>query len=132
RVEALGDGQCRFTGEMYGGGTAVLGPTAVLRVLDWPCDVRVVVGSRRSQCLDLAIFTHIGLDPRAARIVAVKSTLHFRADFEPIAQAVLVAAAPGAFPCRLDQIPYRHLRPGLRLGPLGPAFERPGAPGEDA
>ncbi|MEM9762590.1 MAG: M81 family metallopeptidase, partial [Pseudomonadota bacterium] len=99
RVGALGDGQCRFTGEMYGGGTAVLGPTAVLRVLDRPCDVRIVVGSRRSQCLDLAIFTHIGLDPRTAHIVAVKSTLHFRADFEPIAQAVLVAAAPGAFPC---------------------------------
>ncbi|MEL6767060.1 MAG: M81 family metallopeptidase [Pseudomonadota bacterium] len=125
RVEALGDGQCRFTGAMYGGGTAVLGPTAVLRVLDCLGDVCVVVGSRRSQCLDLAIFTHIGRDPRAARIVGVKSTVHFRADFEPIAQAVLVAEAPGAFPCRLDRIPYRNLRPGLRLGPLGPAFARP-------
>ncbi|MEO0426492.1 MAG: M81 family metallopeptidase [Pseudomonadota bacterium] len=121
-VETLGNGECHFTGEVYGGGKAVLGPTTVLRVLGGTAGVRVVVGSWRSQCLDRAIFTHIGLDPRAARILAVKSTVHFRADFEPIAEAVLVAEAPGGFACRLDTIPYRHLRPGLRLGPLGPVF----------
>ncbi|MEM7499902.1 MAG: MlrC C-terminal domain-containing protein [Pseudomonadota bacterium] len=123
RVEALGDGHCRFTGGVFGGCTAVLGPVAVLRVLDRPGDPRVVVGSRRSQCLDLAVFTHVGLEPRAACILAVKSTLHFRADFEPIAEAVLTCAAPGAFPCRLDSAPYRRLRHGMRLGPLGPAFQ---------
>ncbi|MEM7526211.1 MAG: M81 family metallopeptidase [Pseudomonadota bacterium] len=124
-VERLGDGRCVFTGEMYGGSVAVLGPTAVLQVIDTPAEIRIVVGSRRSQCLDRALFTHIGLDPRAARIIVVKSTVHFRADFEPIAETVLTAAAPGVFPCRLDRIPYRRLREGLRLGPGGPPFVRP-------
>ncbi|MEM7508578.1 MAG: M81 family metallopeptidase [Pseudomonadota bacterium] len=113
-VEALSDGICAYSGEMYGGSVAVLGPCAVLRVEDPAAEVRLVVSSQRSQCLDLALFTHIGLDPATARIVGVKSTVHFRADFEPIAARVISTAAPGAFPCRLEAIPYRRLRPGIR------------------
>ncbi len=122
RVEALSDGTFPFTGVMYGGNVANLGPTAVLRVLDTPADVRVVVGSTRCQCLDLAIFNHIGIDPTQQRIVAVKSSVHFRADFDPIAAETLVAEAPGAHPCRLDNITYHNLRPGVRLGPNGKPF----------
>jgi microcystin degradation protein MlrC len=119
RVEALSNGEFLFTGAMYGGMTANLGPMAVLRVLDTAADVRVVIGSIRCQCLDQAIFAHIGIEPKAQRIVAVKSSVHFRADFEPIAEKVLVVEAPGAHPCRLDKIKYRNLRPGVRLGPGG-------------
>lgn len=125
RVETLGDGQCTYTGEMYGGGVAVLGPCAVLRVLDTDADVRVVISSHRSQCLDRAIFEHIGVDLSAARIIGVKSTVHFRADFDPIAAEVLMTAAPGGFVCDLTQVPYTRLRPGMRLGPTGPAYRPP-------
>ena len=48
--------------------------------------------------------------------------MHFLADYEPIAEEVIFAEAPGANPCALERIPYRHLRPGVRLGPLGPAY----------
>ena len=122
RVEALSDGRCAYSGEMYGGGIGELGACAVLRVLETAADIRVVVSSQRSQCLDLAQFTQIGIEPREARIVCVKSTVHFRADFEPIASRILAAAVPGAFPCKLDQVPYRRLRKGVRLGPGGAAF----------
>ncbi len=128
RVEALSDGHFPFTGEMYAGSVAELGPTAVLRVLDGGADIRVLVGSKRCQCLDLAMFRHIGIEPAAQRLVAVKSTVHFRADFEPIAAAVLNAEAPGANPCRLDGVPYEKLRPGVRLGPLGRPFAGPERP----
>ena len=124
RVEAVSDGHFPFTGAMYAGNVAALGPTAVLRVLDSDADVRVIVGSKRCQCLDQAIFTHIGIDPAQQSIVAVKSTVHFRADFEPIAHRVLNAEAPGANPCRLDRVGYARLRPGMRLGPLGRPFAR--------
>ena len=127
RVEALSDGRFPFTGVMYGGSVAELGPTAVLRVLDCEADVRVVVGSKRCQCLDQAIFTHIGIEPAGMRILAVKSTVHFRADFGPIAARVLNAKAPGANPCRLEEVDYQRLRPGVRLGPGGPRFARAGA-----
>lgn len=107
RVESLSDGQVTYTGAMYGGGVATMGPSCVLRVLDTGADVSVVVTSIRNQCLDLAQFTHFGLDPAAARIVVVKSTAHFRADFEPIAAAVIPVAAPGLFPCELAFIQIR-------------------------
>ncbi|MFM9843771.1 MAG: M81 family metallopeptidase [Dongiaceae bacterium] len=119
RVEALSNGEFLFTGVMFGGITANLGPMAVLRILDSPADVRVVIGSTRCQCLDQAIFRHIGIEPADQRIVAVKSSVHFRADFEPIADKVLVVEAPGAHPCRLDKIQYYKLRSGVRLGPGG-------------
>ena len=120
RVETLRNGEFTFTGDMFGGITANLGPMVVLRVLDSPADVRVVVSSTRCQCLDQAIFRHCGIEPAEQRIVAVKSSVHFRADFESIADKILVVAAPGAHPCRLDNISYHNLRPGVRLGPGGP------------
>ena len=117
RVLALGDGTCRYSGEMYGGGVATLGPSAALRLMDPRADITLVVTSVRNQCLDLAHFTHIGLDPANFRTVCVKSTAHFRADFEPIASAVHPVAAPGVFPCDLGGFPYKHLHPDVRTIP---------------
>jgi len=122
-IEALSDGHFAFTGEMYAGSTAETGPTALLRVIHPTSEVRVVVSSNRCQCLDQAILTHIGLDLTAQHIIAVKSTVHFRADFDPIAAATLYCAAPGLHPCQLEQVPYQNLRTGIRLGPLGPVFD---------
>jgi microcystin degradation protein MlrC len=122
-VEALSDGRFTFTGAMYGGGQAELGPMALLRVQHASADVRVLVSSERFQCLDLAIFRHLGVEPREQRILAVKSTVHFLADFAPIAAEVLLVDSPGAHPCRLDRVAYSHMRPGVRLGPGGPTFQ---------
>ena len=117
QVAALGDGSCRYTGGMYGGGVATLGPTAALRLHGAEADITLVVTSIRNQCLDLAHFTHIGLDPKAYATICVKSTAHFRADFEPIASAVYPVAAPGVFPCDLKQVPYKNLHPAVRTVP---------------
>ena len=106
RVEALSDGRFLFTGPMYGGTHADLGLMAVLAILDEASDVRVVLGSHREQNADQAIFRHIGIDPSEQRIVAVKSAVHFLADYQPIAQEVIFAEAPGANPCQLDLIPF--------------------------
>ena len=73
-------------------------------------EVRVVVGSSRSQCLDLAMIRHLGVEPTEQKIVAVKSTVHFRADFDPIAAETLVVIAPGIHPCQLDDLEYHNLR----------------------
>ena len=99
---------------------AELGPMALLSVVSDHADVRVIVGSARAQCLDLAIFRHLGVEPTEQKILAVKSAVHFRADFDPIAERTLVVAAPGAHPCRLVDLPYRNLRAGVRLEPMGP------------
>ena len=118
-IETLGDGSFTFTGDMNLNAQAELGPMALLRVIDENSEVRVIVGSTRAQCLDLAMIRHLGIEPSAQKIVAVKSTVHFRADFDPIGSETLVVISPGINPCVLKDLHYKNLRPGIRLEPLG-------------
>lgn len=118
RVEALGDGAFTCTGPFYLGARMALGPMAALR----QGGVVVVVASRKVQAADQEMFRHLGLEPATAGIVALKSSVHFRAHFQPIAEAVLVVAAPGPMAADPASLPWRRLRPGMRLGPGGRAF----------
>ncbi len=115
RVEALSDGDLLCHGEMLAGVTVALGPMALLRILGRDAEVRVAVCSQRFQCMDQAPLRALGVEPRDLAVLAIKSTVHFRADFEPIARRIINVEAPGAHPCRLESVPYRRLRPGLRL-----------------
>jgi microcystin degradation protein MlrC len=89
--------------------------------------VSVAVTSKRMQALDQAPFRHLGVEPKDRKILALKSTCHFRAEFEPIAEKVIVVIAPGGYLADPGQYPYQRLRPGVRLRPLGPAFVGAGA-----
>ena len=129
RVEALGDGRFTCTGEMFRGTTTNLGPMALLAIEDDVADVRVIVGSSRFQCADQAVFRHLGVEPCEQQVLAVKSSVHFRADFDSIASETIVVESPGCHPCRLEGLEYRNLREGVRLGALGPAFTRDGSRG---
>jgi microcystin degradation protein MlrC len=118
RVTRLSNGEFLCKGPCVGGREAKLGPTALLTI-DGIC---VVVASKRMQAYDLEIFRHIGVEPTEQKILVVKSTCHFRADFEPIAERVLVAIAPGAHRVDARTYPFKYLRAGVRLEPMGPAF----------
>lgn len=122
-VEYLGSESVRCTGTIYGGCDVDLGPMALLRCRDTSHAIRVVLTSRRFQCLDQAFFLHVGHNLTHPQIIVVKSTMHFLADFEPIAQEVLFVEAPGANPCRLETVEYKNLRPGMRRAPL--AYSEP-------
>ncbi len=113
-VERLSDGRFTCTGPMGKGNPANLGPSALIRVSS---GVRVVVVSRKMQALDQAILTHLGVEPSAQKILALKSSVHFRAHFQPISSAVLVVAAPGPVVADPATLPFTNLRPGLRLRP---------------
>ena len=73
------------------------------------------------QAYDQDIFKHIGIEPSKKKILVLKSTCHFRADFDPIAYRTLVAVAPGAHIVDPRAYPYKHLRKGVRLLPMGEA-----------
>jgi microcystin degradation protein MlrC len=113
RVLKLTDGRFTCTGPMAAGNIADLGPTALIGI----GGVAVIVTSRKMQAYDQALFRHVGIEPSEQRILALKSSVHFRADFQPIASAVLVAAAPGPVVADPATLPFMHLRPGLRLRP---------------
>lgn len=72
--------------------------------------VQVVLISRRSQAMGTDLFTQLGCDLAAQRIVVLKSSQHFRAAFAPLAVQVLYCAAPGAVTADLRQLPYRHIQ----------------------
>jgi microcystin degradation protein MlrC len=118
-VERLGDGRFTCTGPMFKGFRMTLGNMALLRSRAAP-GVRVVLASRKCQAADQEMFRTLGVEPRASRIVALKSSVHFRADFGPIAKEVLVVKSPG--PALADPAEFRwtKLRKGVRLRPLGP------------
>jgi microcystin degradation protein MlrC len=90
---------------------------ARLRILAPDSDVQVVLSSLRYQCLDQDLLRAVGIEPAEMAVVAVKSTVHFRADFDPIAAQTILAEAPGANFCRGETVDYKNLRPGVRLGP---------------
>ena len=118
RVTRLGDGALTGTGPFYKGARMQLGPMALLSLNG----VSVVVASKKNQAADQEMFRHVGVEPAAQKILALKSSVHFRADFQPIAEEILVVAAPGPNPLDYRELPYRNLRPGLRLAPMVPAF----------
>lgn len=82
----------------------------------------IIEYAERMQAHDQAPFRHLGVEPCEQKILALKSTVHFRADFEPIAHEVLVVVAPGGHVVDSTKYPYQRLRPGVRLYPLGPEF----------
>ena len=115
RVERLGDGRMTGTGPFYKGARMELGPMALLRL----GGVRVVVASRKLQAADQSCFRHLGVEPAEQKILALKSSVHFRADFQPIAEDILVVAAPGPNPLDHNELTYHNLRPGVRVMPRG-------------
>jgi len=117
-VEQLSDGRFIAPGPYFGGSKMNLGPSACLRT----GDIRVVVGSRKAQLADQAMFRYVGIEPTEQAILVNKSSVHFRADFEPIAEKLIICAAPGAMPADTAALPWTRLRPGIRIKPNGPAF----------
>ena len=84
--------------------------------------VSAVLASKRIQAADQEMFRHVGIEPAQVPILGLKSTVHFRADFQPIADTILVVQSPGAHITDPVEMPYKHLRKGIRLRPMGPAW----------
>jgi microcystin degradation protein MlrC len=103
------------------GNPADLGRCALVTV---PPGIHVMIVSRKVQALDQAILRHVGVEPAQTPILALKSSVHFRADFAPIAERIIVAIAPGPVVADPATLPFKHVRPGVRMRP------RARAPGE--
>lgn len=122
-VTRLGNGRFDTDGAVSGGRKIDVGPMALLTI----GGVSVVVTSKRLQAYDQSGFRHVGIEPSKQKILALKSTCHYRAEFEPMAEEVIVVLAPGYYLADPTLYPFRKLRPGVRLKPLGPVFAGPPA-----
>ncbi len=117
-VERISDGKLTCKGPFYRGARMNLGPCALLKIND----VRVVVASDKPQMADQELYRFIGVEPAAQKILVNKSSVHFRADFAPIAHEILVAKAPGPMLADPSEYPWKRLAPGIRLKPRGRPF----------
>jgi microcystin degradation protein MlrC len=112
-VERLGDGRFVGTGPFYHGGRFELGPMALLRA----GATRIVVASRKQQAADAAMFRHVGAEPADARVLVLKSSVHFRADFGDLASRIVIVEAPGPNLADPSRLPFTRLPAGKRLTP---------------
>jgi microcystin degradation protein MlrC len=113
RVVALGDGRFTGTGPFYRGGRFELGAMSLLEL----GGVRIAVASRKQQAADQAMFRHLRVEPADFAVLSLKSSVHFRADFGPIASRILVVEAPGPNIADPAKLPFRRLRAGMRTSP---------------
>jgi microcystin degradation protein MlrC len=119
-VIALSDGCCQFDGPMMNGMRVDVGPAACLKIEG----VLVGVSSGKTQMLDRNLYRMVGIEPEKMKILVNKSSVHFRADFQAMAHAVLVAKAPGPMIADPADLPWKNLAPGLRTSPLGKSFDK--------
>jgi microcystin degradation protein MlrC len=120
RVEKLFEGDFVGTGPLAKGMPINLGKMAHLQI----DNVHIIVASQRDQAADQSMFRIVGVDPAQMKILVLKSSNHFRADFEPIASEILYVAAPSSMVENPAEVDYHNLMEGIRLGGNGPVFRR--------
>lgn len=119
RVVRLTNGEFVHTGPMGTGVLSKMGPSAVLEIESVrEGSVTVLVTTYRHQPLDLAMLQSQGIEPAQQQIVVVKSSVHFRAAFTPIAKEIIEVDTPGISNPGLDRLYFQNLkRPIYPLDP---------------
>lgn len=109
-VKRLSAGNFVYEGPMDRGVKETLGRTAVLGVTGrYGHVVDVIVCERRVQSLDTAILRSQGIEPTLCKIIALKSAVHFRGAFMPIASKILEVDTPGLTSLDYTRFPYQRL-----------------------
>lgn len=72
--------------------------------------IEVILNTVRAQSYDPSLFTALGIDPLAQKILVIKSTNHFYAAFAPIAAEILYCSAGKPYPNDPATNPYRLVR----------------------
>ena len=101
-VRVISDGTYIFSGAGASGMRGAMGLTVVLAI----GDIRLNLRSIPHLEWDLGVHESVGLDPRRAALIFVKSPSHFRVSYTPIAARVLIADTPGPTCANMRRIPF--------------------------
>jgi microcystin degradation protein MlrC len=111
RVVRLTDGKFVHKGPMNTGVGVDLGPTAVVELDGQNAGkVQVVITSLRYQPTDLEVLRSQGIEPTEQQILVVKSSVHFRAAFTPIAAEIVEVDTPGLTNPNLAKLEFKKLK----------------------
>lgn len=114
-VKTISDGIYVRKGPMARGATDRMGRTAVVKT----GGVEVILTEGRSQPLDAEVLRSVGIEPRDRKLIALKSAVHYRADYTPIAHEILEVDTPGVHSANLTNFRYESLRrPIYPLDPM--------------
>ena len=105
-VKVLSDGKFILKGPMGRGTIGQMGTTAVIQV----GGVEIILTERRIQPYDAEVLRSVGIEPQARKLIALKSAVHFRADYTPIAHQILEVDTPGVHSPNLFSYHYQNLR----------------------
>ncbi len=92
--------------QSFGPTQVPMGDCAAIRI----GGVDVVLITNRTQALGLELFRNVGIEPTKKKIVAVKSTNHFRAAYGPIAKKVIYIDSDGPLSRDYRKIPYTKIQ----------------------
>jgi microcystin degradation protein MlrC len=106
RVRTISDGEWIVRGPMYTGVKVSMGPSAVLDT----GKVEIVVVSRHHEPWDQGVFLSLGIDPKTKRYLLLKSRIHYRAGFAPLARATITLDGEGVTTSNNDRLRFQHVR----------------------
>lgn len=105
-VRLISDGMFRNRGPMGAGMEVRLGKTVVL-----DCSgVEVIMTELRYQPTDLQVYRFVGIEPSEKQIIAVKSSVHYRAAHGPIAKKIIEVDTPGVTGPNLKRYPFKKVK----------------------
>ncbi|MFC4354745.1 M81 family metallopeptidase [Chryseomicrobium palamuruense] len=105
-VKSITDGVFIQSSPMGKGSVINLGPSVRLQ----SNGVDIIVCSVKAQTLDEQIFLLHGIDVQDYKIVALKSSQHFRAGFEPISSKIITVDSPGLTTLDFTSFKYTNLK----------------------
>ena len=106
RVRTLTDGRWIVRGPMYTGVQVDMGPSAVLDT----GRMQLVLVSRHIEPWDLGVFTSMGITPEHHRYILLKSRIHYRAGFGPLARHTLTLDGEGVTTSDNNLLNYQRVR----------------------
>jgi microcystin degradation protein MlrC len=118
-VRRLSDGKWTVRGPMYTGSKVTTGPTAVFET----AGISIVVTSLHHEPWDTGIFTSVGIDPLHCRYLLLKSRIHYRAGFAPLARHTITLDGVGVTTSDNGILRFDHVR-----RPIYPLDEMQSAP----
>ena len=105
-VKRISDGNFIHKGPMGRGKTGTLGHTAVIEV----GGITIVLTEQRTQPFDSEILRSNGIIPEDSKLIVLKSAVHYRAAYSPIAHEIIDIDTPGVHSPDLFSYKYRNVR----------------------
>lgn len=106
RVRLLCDGDFLIKGPGLHGTIAHRGLTGILQI----GAISLLVMERPIFQWDPEMYRSVGLEPRDAQLVQVKSPAAFRAAYESFSAGIILADSPGVCSSNLHSFPFKHIR----------------------